>query len=159
MKYCNKCQKEYEDDARFCPECGSTLEIEKLVEDKIKRCPICHKEYSKEAMFCSECGKKLVDNTEIQESETLTLEEPLTNSEVPSPKKQNTMSIVAFGVGLVAVLSEFIPFLGFVVSAAAVALGVYSLNKSQDKTFSIAGIVLGGITLIITIISTIFVLL
>ncbi|MBQ1875811.1 MAG: zinc ribbon domain-containing protein [Selenomonas sp.] len=41
MKFCEKCQKEYPDDAQFCKICGSSLK------DK------------QEATFCSHCGAKL----------------------------------------------------------------------------------------------------
>ncbi len=35
MKYCKKCQKEFEDDLIFCPECGSALSHLESEEDKI----------------------------------------------------------------------------------------------------------------------------
>lgn len=59
VKKCFKCQKEIDDNALFCPFCGSKV--------KSSRCPKCHTENDDNAKYCSKCGTKL-DNNEKEES-------------------------------------------------------------------------------------------
>jgi len=62
---CPFCSEKIDEDAKFCPHCGSNLtEVkEETVEnqdDKItKHCKICGRELSKEAKFCAKCGQKV----------------------------------------------------------------------------------------------------
>lgn len=55
MKICPQCNMEYQDNMKFCPECGSKLEAKPNV------CPNCGTEYKEGQKFCSECGAKLSD--------------------------------------------------------------------------------------------------
>lgn len=55
MKICPQCNMEYQDNMKFCPECGSKLEAKPNV------CPSCGTEYKEGQKFCSECGTKLSD--------------------------------------------------------------------------------------------------
>lgn len=47
--YCQKCQKEIDNDSSFCVYCGH----------EVKRCSYCHKLASESDLFCSQCGKSL----------------------------------------------------------------------------------------------------
>ena len=53
MKFCENCNKEFNDDLNFCPICGAKLSTN---EEKIKFCPICGKELDEDANFCPACG-------------------------------------------------------------------------------------------------------
>ena len=53
MKICKNCNIEYQDNMKFCPECGSKLESKSNV------CPNCGTEYKDGQKFCSECGSRL----------------------------------------------------------------------------------------------------
>lgn len=57
----------------------------------------------------------------------------------------NGLAIAALVTGIVAVLSGFIPFWGFLVGIAAVVLGVLSLRRAGGKGMAIAGIVTGSV--------------
>lgn len=62
MKICKQCNIEYEDNMKFCPECGSKLEVKPNV------CPNCGAEYKDGQKFCSECGTKLENSSVITDS-------------------------------------------------------------------------------------------
>lgn len=51
---CNKCGTEFEDGAKFCPECG-----EKVALPELGKCPSCGAQNSDSAKFCRECGAAL----------------------------------------------------------------------------------------------------
>lgn len=62
------------------------------------------------------------------------------------------LAIAALIVGIIAILSCFVPFFGFLVGAAAIVLGIIALKKPAGKGFGITGLVLGGITVVINLI-------
>ena len=49
---CSKCNAEIDDNARFCPECGSKIE-------KFAFCSNCGAKLEEGATFCSNCGEKI----------------------------------------------------------------------------------------------------
>lgn len=56
MKICLQCNIEYQDNMKFCPECGTKLETKPIV------CHNCGTEYKEGQKFCAECGTKLNDS-------------------------------------------------------------------------------------------------
>jgi hypothetical protein len=48
---CHKCNKENDDKAKFCDECGTALA-------KTKPCPSCGEKNDPDARFCDDCGKR-----------------------------------------------------------------------------------------------------
>ena len=52
MKKCLVCNKEFDDDSLFCPECGT-----RLVSNDT--CPKCGKEVKPGEKYCRHCGKKI----------------------------------------------------------------------------------------------------
>lgn len=59
---CPYCQTEISDDAKFCPHCGSNVEVklQEIQEKKLtKHCSNCGTELHAEAKFCAKCGQKV----------------------------------------------------------------------------------------------------
>lgn len=73
----------------------------------------------------------------------------------PLTKKPNGFALVALIVGIVAFLVGLIPVFGALVGAAAIVLGILTLRRQQSKGMAIAGIVLGGIAALSSILVTI----
>lgn len=74
----------------------------------------------------------------------------------PSPGTTNGLAIAAMVVGIVAFVSGWIPFWGFLAGAAAVVLGIIALKKPTGKGFSITGIITGGLAVLSSLIATAF---
>lgn len=65
------------------------------------------------------------------------------------------LAIAALVVGIVAILSGFVPVFGIIVGAVAVVLGIIALVKQQPKGFALTGLILGAVGLITSLIVTI----
>lgn len=96
----------------------------------------------------------MAENT--SKAEEPTLEVPTTTSipeavqTPPSPASPatgptNGLAVAALVVGIVAVVTGWIPFWGLLVGATAVTLGILGLKKAHGKGMAIAGIITGGI--------------
>lgn len=63
---CPFCGNKIDEDAKFCPHCGSNLvdikkeSVETQAEVSVKHCQNCGKELPGEAKFCAKCGQKVV---------------------------------------------------------------------------------------------------
>lgn len=57
----------------------------------------------------------------------------------------NGLAVAALVVGIVALISGWIPFWGFVVGVAAVVLGIIALKKPGGRGLAIAGLITGGL--------------
>lgn len=77
MKKCESCQKEFEDNIKFCTQCGNPLkEIEIEAEEEVAEeetinkveCPNCHKTVN-DFRFCSICGCDMENYSDVAESE------------------------------------------------------------------------------------------
>ena len=68
----------------------------------------------------------------------------------------NGLAIAAMVVGIVAVLSGWIPLWGLLVSAAAIVLGVLGVKKANGKGMAITGIVTGAVGALWALIVTAF---
>lgn len=66
--FCLNCEKELEDDARFCGYCGYEV-IKEKDSDAITTtlCPNCGAELEEDAVFCTKCGHKLLEKKEEEE--------------------------------------------------------------------------------------------
>lgn len=74
----------------------------------------------------------------------------------PAASPTNGLAIAALVVGIVAFISGWAPFWGFIAGAAAVVLGILGLRKPGMKGMSIAGIVTGGIAALWSMIVSVF---
>ena len=63
MFICTGCQKEYENQTKFCCECGGKVEEKIEVAPTVYTCSQCGKEYDGNTKFCSECGGKVVSQS------------------------------------------------------------------------------------------------
>ena len=72
----------------------------------------------------------------------------------PFPQKSTGLAIAALIVGIVAFLTGLVPVLGVILGIGAVVLGIVALRKHQSKGMSIAGIALGGVAVISSIVAT-----
>lgn len=77
---------------------------------------------------------------------------PTSPASVPTPAttappagQTNGLAIAALVVGIVAVVSGWIPFWGLLVGATAVVLGILGLKKATGKGMAIAGIITGAL--------------
>lgn len=68
----------------------------------------------------------------------------------------NGLAVASLVVGIVAFLSGWLPFWGFLSGGAAIVLGILALKKPTGKGMSIAGIVTGGLAALTSILFTIF---
>lgn len=83
--------------------------------------------------------------------------QPKDNTKVEQPKttpKNNNLSIAALVIGIMALSLCYAPVIGLILGVVAVILGVTSLKNSTEKGMSIAGIVMGGLSALISIIVT-----
>lgn len=68
--------------------------------------------------------------------------------------KRTGFAIAALVLGIVALVTCFVPVLGAVLGLAAAAFGVVALVQGQSKGFSITGIALGGVAIITSAVMT-----
>ena len=79
-EYCTNCGTKIKNKAKFCPECGESLE-----NDTDLFCPECRSEIDADEEFCSKCGKRLKPKT-------------------ASLKKEHKIIIVALGIVIIALV-------------------------------------------------------
>lgn len=100
-------------------------------------------------MYCSKCGKEMEDGATFCSGCGTPLQ-PVSNE---TPKQESLgLGIAALVLGIVGLLAWIIPIIGLPVGVVALILGIMGLMKS-NKGMSIAGIVLGIICLVLTIIN------
>lgn len=87
MKYCPKCNLEFEDKFAFCHQCGSGLQ--KRIEQIF--CPYCGKRIEMGGEFCPYCGKSLLDMAPVRDTIKNTTSSTVAGKPVniQRPKKAN----------------------------------------------------------------------
>lgn len=66
------------------------------------------------------------------------------------------LAIAALVVGIIAALTAWLPFVGFVAGVVAVILGIVALRRKQHKGMAISGIATGGVGIIGSAIAAVF---
>jgi RNA polymerase subunit RPABC4/transcription elongation factor Spt4 len=58
---CPECGAEIQEEAKFCPSCGTKIEYseEKITEGQKRLCPNCGAELSRDDLFCGSCGTRI----------------------------------------------------------------------------------------------------
>ncbi|MBC7943260.1 DUF4190 and DUF4352 domain-containing protein [Candidatus Saccharibacteria bacterium] len=69
-----------------------------------------------------------------------------------NPQTSNGLAIAAMVIGIVAFLLGWVPFLGFALGVTAIVLGIVGLKKSTGKGMSIAGLVTGGLAVLLNLV-------
>lgn len=69
--FCNKCGKKIDNNAAFCPACGTKVAV-----PKINKCPKCGHEQEEDSQFCKYCGQHLAS----QAAATVTMHSPASPS-------------------------------------------------------------------------------
>jgi uncharacterized membrane protein len=84
-----------------------------------------------------------------------------TQTAAPAPHPAgptNGLAIAALVVGIVAIISGWIPFWGLIVGIAAIVLGILGLRKAGGKGMAIAGLVTGALGALWGLVITAFVI-
>jgi Host cell surface-exposed lipoprotein len=67
----------------------------------------------------------------------------------------STFAVLALIAGIVAFLSGWIPVWGLIAGGAAIALAAFAMVKKQRKPFALAGLILGGVAVLTSLITTV----
>lgn len=103
--------------------------------------------------YCSKCGKLMEDGATFCSGCGSPLQHQNINTTSNVDKSSNIgLAIISLVFGIVGLLAWIIPIIGLPVGVVALVLGILGIKKS-NKGMSIAGIVLGVICLVITIIN------
>lgn len=135
------------------------------------KCPSCGHELSEGALFCGNCGQpiaqpsvvqpQVVQSAPIQQQPVVTAQVPPQQPVIPAttqlPPVQDTpqsgkKAVVGFILGLLGFPGSLIPIVGFIMGILAVIFGSGSL-KSNRKGLATAGLVLGIIVILLSLIS------
>lgn len=65
------------------------------------------------------------------------------------------LAIISLIAGILAILVSPVPFLGFLMGAAAVVIGIIALRKAQSKGMNLTGIIAGGIGALLSVMFTV----
>lgn len=103
--------------------------------------------------YCSKCGKLMEDGATFCSGCGSPLQHQNINTTSNVDKSSNIgLAIISLVFGIVGLLAWIIPIIGLPVGVVALVLGILGIKKS-NKGMSIAGIVLGVICLVLTIIN------
>lgn len=72
-----------------------------------------------------------------------------------TPKAAKGLAVGALTVGIIAFLLGLVPFVGVVVGVVAVVLGTIALIRKQPKGLALSGLILGGIGLIASVVTSV----
>ena len=67
----------------------------------------------------------------------------------PPVAQSSTFGVTSLVTGIVGFVLAWVPLLGFASSVIAVVFGILGIRKNSGKGMAIAGLVVGGITLVI----------
>ena len=85
MFICTGCQKKYENQTKFCSECGGKVEEKIETAPPVYACSQCGKEYDGTTKFCNECGGKVISKTATVQPATV---QPVAVQPVPGIDKE-----------------------------------------------------------------------
>lgn len=75
---------------------------------------------------------------------------------IPPERQKIGMGVTAMSIGIIAVLTSLVPFLAIIFGVAAIIVGIIALRKNEGKGFGVAGIVTGGVGLVVSLAIGIF---
>ncbi len=130
--YCPKCGRQVDNDAKFCPDCGTAIN-NKMSSNDIRN--------DKSINYSTDMLNQAPKQNNYQQNANSTIY----NNSV-STEKNDGMCIASLVLGLVGVSVLSIIF-------GIIGLNNVSKNGSKGKGFAIAGITLGGIEILVYLIS------
>lgn len=117
-------------------------------------CTNCGKQIDDGAMFCPECGTRM-----IQGQEQVHSAEPMYRQQATSNAKLNIMAIIGFVIACVSLLLNFWGIVGIVALVfSVVGLVQVSGGNGKGKGFAIAGIAVGGFSVLYGVIAILILL-
>ncbi len=108
-------------------------------------CVKCGQELDAGASFCGNCGAPVV-NTATRGTSEVSQNEPST---APIPEGGGK-AIASLVLGILGIVAWIYPPVGLIIGILSIVFGTMTV-KSNKKAFAIAGIVLGSITIIISL--------
>ena len=126
---CRECGREISDQAEECIYCG--YKLKRMV------CPECHNLVGSDDLICSNCGYNL-------------RQENMNNS---VNKNRNLYALVGMILGLYSIIAWIIPLIGYPCTIVGIIFSACGIG-SEKKSFSVAGLVLSIIFLILTLINS-----
>lgn len=97
VSFCEKCNVEYDQNAKYCPQCGNELITKGIsipankTESYKKQCPNCNITYENDVVFCDKCGTKL----QIKQLNSETYKEPIVNTSNRTEQKNDSLNSYA----------------------------------------------------------------
>ena len=163
---CKHCGATLEDGVKFCTECGA--KIEEVVEATTGSEATASEPERVDAEIVDDGAPRmsLDENSESGTDNAGPAERVQDSSESAGFASKSSASIgeqgpIGYSIaslvcGILSILCCCCGFFGFVLSAAAIGLGIFSLNKNcEGKGFAIAGIACGGTGLLFMIVGVI----
>jgi len=123
------------------------------------KCPNCNTENPADYAFCLSCGSQL-RGTMPPAPATMPVPPPQINPSAtygefdPNAEKENKKALASLVLGLISIVGWWFPFTGFPLTICAIVFGTMGL-KAEKRKQATAGLVLGVIFLIVTLINSI----
>lgn len=130
--YCKSCGYKLADDSKFCPKCGSKIEIEENKEIINEKDVI---------VFVDDNGKP-IEKKEIK----------LTEKQI---KLYDNLAISSFILAIISLACSFIPFVNFcafIFGSIAISLSAIATNSKSKKIFWILGLAISALSMLIAFI-------
>ena len=83
---------------------------------------------------------------------------PTINIQAPVAPPSNGMAVASMVLGIIAVFTFWIPFLGWVPVVLGLVLGIVALSKPYGRGMAITGIACSGLALLVKLIFWVFVI-
>lgn len=155
--FCPNCGSEMADDAKFCTNCGTANIAPSEPAPAVEAEPAAESASAVEPSYEEPTVAAYFE--EAPASEPVVESAPQYNYQqnvYEQPQESKALSIVALICGILAIPMCCCGWLGIIVAIAAIVCGIISLiNKKGGKGMAVAGIICGGLGLILSVIMTI----
>ncbi len=147
---CKYCGAQINDGEKFCSSCGMPVESSEekqkvALSEEIIKCKYCGEQLNSGDKFCPACGMQ-VDKSAVQ---TIPVSAMVTQDN--SRSTYDTVAIVSMILSIIGLLC-----CGMFLSVPGLITGIIGLKSQKNKGFAIAAIIIGVISILMTIITAIF---
>lgn len=141
MKNCINCNKTIDNNSEFCSSCGTA---QPKINNQSAKCAYCGKPIKSFEEQCGYCGAYV----EIDSASS----NPFQSGSEATVKMEPTdaFAIVSLICGIISVVLSWIPLIGFIFCCIGIVFGILGI-KGKRKKFSIVGITLSSISLVINV--------